>query len=281
MINSNVVHDASTSNYTITIQELQHIYLQNKYTKWYYNIINNAQTRTLSENIYTEKHHIIPKSISGDNTKTNIVILTAKEHFICHLLLTKMTIHKKYIHKMQKAIWCMSMGNEYHKRYIIPSRLYENIRTNYALSMRKKGNPMYGKNHSIKSKKQMSIKRKGLTVGKDNPNYGKGLYGVDNPMFNKSHSIESKKKMSLANIGNSYALGCKRSDETRKKSSISAKLSRGDHKIYNWVHEIYGFISCTRYELIEKYSQLDIRNGELSKTIKGIHKHRGWDIIKD
>lgn len=39
---------------------------------------------------YTETHHIIPKCVGGTNDKTNLIKLTAKEHFICHLLLTKM-----------------------------------------------------------------------------------------------------------------------------------------------------------------------------------------------
>ena len=65
------------------------MYLQNKYSNWYFNIIKQAQTRTISG--YTEKHHIIPKSLGGNNTKDNLVALTAREHFVCHLLLTRMT----------------------------------------------------------------------------------------------------------------------------------------------------------------------------------------------
>jgi len=76
------------------------MYLQNKYTAWYYNIINYAKSRTLLPDVYTEKHHIIPKSLGGDNSKDNLVKLTAKEHFICHLLLPKMVeinVQKKMI----------------------------------------------------------------------------------------------------------------------------------------------------------------------------------------
>ena len=67
-------------------------FLQNKYTKWYFNIISKAQNRdTLG---YVEKHHIIPKSLGGNNEQTNLVKLTAREHFVCHWLLTKMVIEK-------------------------------------------------------------------------------------------------------------------------------------------------------------------------------------------
>lgn len=39
---------------------------------------------------YTETHHIIPKCLGGSNSKDNLAVLTAKEHFIAHYLLTKM-----------------------------------------------------------------------------------------------------------------------------------------------------------------------------------------------
>ena len=40
---------------------------------------------------YVEEHHCyIPSCLGGTDDKSNLVKLTAKEHFICHLLLTKM-----------------------------------------------------------------------------------------------------------------------------------------------------------------------------------------------
>jgi len=38
---------------------------------------------------YFEKHHVIPKCLGGNNLKENLVLLTPKEHFICHKLLCK------------------------------------------------------------------------------------------------------------------------------------------------------------------------------------------------
>lgn len=64
-------------------------FINNKYTKWYYNIIESAKSNPF--NGYTEKHHIIPKSLGGSNDKSNLVVLSARQHFICHWLLTKMT----------------------------------------------------------------------------------------------------------------------------------------------------------------------------------------------
>ena len=64
------------------------MYLQNKYTHCYYNIVNRAKARSTVG--YFERHHIIPKSLGGTNDVDNLVNLTAREHFICHWLLTKM-----------------------------------------------------------------------------------------------------------------------------------------------------------------------------------------------
>lgn len=38
---------------------------------------------------YTEKHHIVPKCMGGDNKPRNLVRLTAREHYIAHQLLVK------------------------------------------------------------------------------------------------------------------------------------------------------------------------------------------------
>ena len=69
------------------------MYLQNKYSKYYYSIINRAKSRTLDPEVYAEKHHIIPKSLGGPNNKDNLVKLTAKEHRLAHILLPRMTIN--------------------------------------------------------------------------------------------------------------------------------------------------------------------------------------------
>ena len=64
------------------------MFKNNKYTIWYFKIVQAAaeDNRVKFKNIYYESHHIIPKSLGG----TEQVLLTAKEHYICHLLLCKM-----------------------------------------------------------------------------------------------------------------------------------------------------------------------------------------------
>jgi hypothetical protein len=49
--------------------------------------------RSKQEGEYYELHHILPRSLGGSNTQENLVLLTAREHYIAHLLLYN--IYKK------------------------------------------------------------------------------------------------------------------------------------------------------------------------------------------
>lgn len=59
-----------------------------QYIKHYNKLIDRARTRPIP-NEYTERHHIIPQSMNGSDDADNIVHLTAREHFLAHLLLWK------------------------------------------------------------------------------------------------------------------------------------------------------------------------------------------------
>ena len=101
--------------------ELAH---KNKYSKWYSSIISQAKERESQFVGYGEKHHILPKSFNrgGEKDKLNIVKLTAREHFICHVLLVKM-FSGHYMHKMARALLGMKRDPS-GKRYF-NARLYE------------------------------------------------------------------------------------------------------------------------------------------------------------
>lgn len=87
------------------------MFISNKYTKIYFQIIYKRKIKeiiNINDNQYFENHHIIPKSLSKDNSKDNLVRLTAREHFICHYLLTKMLNEKD---KLIKMIYAFNMMN--------------------------------------------------------------------------------------------------------------------------------------------------------------------------
>ena len=102
-----------------------HIFTENKYTRWYYNIINRAITRPPVG--YSETHHIIPKCLGGSNNLENLVSLTAREHYLCHLLLPKM-VEGQARHKTLFALWRMVHGSSDQKRHKVNSLQYSKIK---------------------------------------------------------------------------------------------------------------------------------------------------------
>ena len=176
--------------------------LTNKYSKTYFAITFNAKQR-INEG-YTELHHIIPQSMGGSNDKDNLVELTAREHFICHWLLIKMTEGKDRS-KMLYALNGMKAENRYQQRYNtkITARVYETYRIEHAEnhSNTMKGRPAKNKGRS------MSEEQKQLLREKAKANHATG----------KVYSKESQEKR-VAKI-----LGQKRTDETKKLMSLASK----------------------------------------------------------
>lgn len=100
------------------------------YQKVYDQIIDRArkEVRAKKQGTYFERHHIIPKCLGGLDVADNAVLLTAKEHFVCHHLLVKIYPTN---HKIAFALWCMcAMRNNLNKekRYVPSSRVYEEAR---------------------------------------------------------------------------------------------------------------------------------------------------------
>ena len=165
-------------------------FLENKYTKWYYLIVNSALTRNNAG--YSERHHIIPKSLGGSNEQSNIVTLSAREHFVCHRLLTKMVsgINKR---KMSYAVWllCNAKNSTQQKRHIPNSFVYQQCREEYVKSMsqslrgvKKTKIHWLNKKHTDETKaKQSEVKR-----------------GANNPMFGRTQSEETVNKIKQAQI---------------------------------------------------------------------------------
>jgi hypothetical protein len=163
-----------------------------KYTRWYNQIVARAQNRVTTNNGYTEVHHIIPRSLGGNNSKDNLVNLSGREHFIAHWLLTKMVIDTKQKYQMWNAFSCMLYREKPgQKRYKVSSRIFESVKIAGA---------------KIKSER---------FKGKGNPMFG--LKGSDHPAFGKEWTDEHRVNASLSHKG------VMRSAESRAKQSASTK----------------------------------------------------------
>lgn len=142
----------------MTFEELFQLFIDHKevdktktkYIKWYKNIIENAKTqnrrktRGCSESGYFERHHVLPASEFEEfkNLSCNLVLLTLREHFLCHRLLDKFTIgHLNF--RMKKAI---TMFRHSRNKYrVLNSKQYEIVRKTHAESMKGENSPFFNK----------------------------------------------------------------------------------------------------------------------------------------
>lgn len=158
------------------------------YQRIYDQIIDRAKTRVLAG--YKEMHHIVPRCIGGLDNPTNIVSLTAREHFLCHWLL-----HRIYpsSSKLTYAFWmmCLAVNKDCQPRYRPSSRTYEEARIK-VIELRK------GKPKTKEAIQKRTESRKGY-----------------------QHSEEAKQKMREAHIGR------RPSEETKQKMKQSHKGKKG------------------------------------------------------
>ena len=133
--------------------------ITNKYSKLYEQITSGAKNRSIFG--YTERHHIIPQSLGGSNDKDNLVDLTAREHFICHWLLIKMTEGEDRS-KMMYALHGMKAENRFQNRYQtkITARVYEKYRIEHSKNHSKtmKGRPAHNKGKPMSERQKQLLR---------------------------------------------------------------------------------------------------------------------------
>lgn len=165
---------------------------KNKFSENYFSLIESARSNPPSG--YSEVHHILPRSLGGDNSDTNLVRLSGSQHYHAHYWLMCMFEHgSKEWTSMSYAFNMMNIGASHQFR---PENaiLYEVGKSNAALatSRRNKGRPLSGEHC-----KALSIALTG-----------------------KRHSEERRLKNSLVHRG------VKQSDERRQSQSIRMKGTR-------------------------------------------------------
>jgi hypothetical protein len=178
--------------------------LTNKYSKIYFSITSNAKQR-ITEG-YTETHHIIPQSLGGSNDKDNLVELTAREHFICHWLLVKMTEGDDRS-KMLYALKGMKAENKHQHRYQtkITARVYETYRIEHSI------------NHSkvMKAKNLVPWNKGGVEITDE---HRKNLQNAA-----RNRNIDPIKQAEGQKKRISKVLGRKDSEEAKLKKSLALK----------------------------------------------------------
>lgn len=234
------------------------------YIKVYNNLIQKSQAknRCKSKKTYYEEHHIIPKCLGGTNEKSNLVLLTSREHFIAHLLLhySYPNNNKLFFAINMMCNGCNRVRNSNKYKTAISSRMFEYLKLE--MSKRTSGDNHYiRKNPEIKNK--ISSKLKGHIVSADTRN--KISIGNQNKIpWNKGKltgpmSVETKARMSIAKIGKSN--GPMSIEQKRKLKDIQLAQSSSAKKI----------------------NQID-KNGNIVATFKSIKEARsitGYSRILD
>jgi hypothetical protein len=144
---------------------------------------------------YFEEHHIIPTCVGGENKKNNKVLLTGREHFICHKLLVEILPHEsKLVYALHRMMFSRSDGRDYR----VSSREYERLRREFSSVV---SNNMTGRIASEETRAKARISHSGFVMpqeqkdkigvantGDKNGNWGKK--GVDSPNTGKKRTKE-------------------------------------------------------------------------------------------
>lgn len=189
------------------------MFINNKYTNYYTSLIASALNRVLDKSVYTEKHHIIPKCMGGKDDLSNLVKLTAKEHFIAHMLLVRMT-EGVYHRKMSFALWRMTQErSDRNSRHKVTATQYESIKTLMAhnMSVHNKGQQLTPEQQK---RQQAGCARRGgpWNKGKKMP-----------PEFGQAVSQRRLGTKASAETSQSISKGIKKWNETRKGTDSSLK----------------------------------------------------------
>ena len=131
-------------------------------------------------------HHIVPKFMGGSNYKENLVRLTIRQHYLCHLLLVK-ALENTNIKRHYFAAVCAVQAFTMH--WAMPSRFVLANRKKLSEQMKGKTPHNKGKQHSPRTKSKMSSNhwlRNGGT----------------HPLLKKGHSEKSKQKMRTSKTQN-------------------------------------------------------------------------------
>ena len=196
-------------------------YIMN-WSKIYIDLVMSRKHRGNAKNIGYELHHIVPKSLGGDDSDDNLVLLTPREHFLAHLLLVKNSTTTNQKTKMGYAL--NMMMNTRNNLEAKNSRLYELFRTEY------------NKNHISKTAKwkdAQSTRQKEVMKDRVHMNFnGKNK-------FVKSYNVQSKLLLGWS-VG--WIKTKKMIDADKRKSEITRNTS-GTRKInkflFNDIIDLY------------------------------------------
>lgn len=202
---------------------------------------------------YFERHHILPKSLGGDNSKENLINLTARQHFIAHKLLwmayrgsqmgrafySMCNIRKSYVGskeyelaRIEVAKATSELGKK-SKGRVTPDQVRE--KQKLAMAGRKLSAShvlaLKSRVFTEETREKMSLAQRGKVMSSDaklkisRAKKGKSLTQEHKLKLSIAHAGRPKKKMSEETKARISATlkGRQTSEETRNKLSLKAK----------------------------------------------------------
>lgn len=151
---------------------------------------------------HVERHHIVPRSMGGEDISQNLVFLTPEEHFLAHELLVK--IHPTEIGPLRALMILSGKDNKYRN-----NKLFGWARKRY--SEMRKGNVPWNKgvawSEEVKDKIRETRKLQAPCSDETRAKLSAAGKGENNHFYGKKHSVESKAKVS-ANNKSSKKVSC-------------------------------------------------------------------------
>lgn len=233
------------------------------YKKHYDLLIETRLNRKITPGCYYEKHHIIPKSMGGDDSPNNLINLTAREHFLAHWLLWRIHNNKE----MAFAFFAMTtMGKN---QNIKSSRIYEEIkeaRRPFIIEMNKKihSNKKISPEHSelisvfFKGVPKNDIHRKKISESlKNKPKSDSHKEKLSKSLkdYDWSQHTERNKKISEKNSGSNN--GRSRNVYMYNDNNILIETFETMKDCLNFVNKSNKFSKTTFYRYIIKEKKID------------------------
>jgi hypothetical protein len=156
------------------------------YQAHYDRLIEKYGTWKKPKSVYTERHRKLPGYLGGKYVKGNAFYMTARAHYVAHLMWAKITDHPK--------AWLVIVRMTGKARN--NSKLYQVARAKWAISVTGENSPA----KKTEARNKMSAAKKG-----------------------KPLAFEHRIKIGLSGLGNRNSLGLKHTEESRLKMSVAGK----------------------------------------------------------